>query len=63
MLDSFYHMALKLFKNHIFDVKTSIFCHLLHVSNVKMDVVTYYCIKNVLHAINSHVLTDKKNMY
>ena len=27
MLDSIYHMTLKLLKNHIFDVKMSIFCH------------------------------------
>ena len=37
-LDSIYHMALKLLKNHIFGVKTSIFCHLL--CNVIMDVIT-----------------------
>ena len=29
MLDSIYHMTLKLLKNHIFSVKTSRFCHLL----------------------------------
>ena len=29
MLDSIYHMTLKLTKNRIFGVKTSIFCHLL----------------------------------
>ena len=28
MLDSFYHITLKLLKNHIFGVKTSRFCHL-----------------------------------
>ena len=27
MLDSIYHRTLKLLKNHIFVVKTSIFCH------------------------------------
>ena len=26
MLDSIYHMPLKLLKNHVFDMKTSIFC-------------------------------------
>ena len=29
MVDSIYHMTLKLLKNHIFDLKTSRFCHLL----------------------------------
>ena len=38
MLDSIYHMTSKLFKNHIFGMKTSIFCHLLR--NVIMDVIT-----------------------
>ena len=38
MLDSIYHMTLKLLKNHIFDVKNSRFCHLL--CNVIMDVTT-----------------------
>ena len=38
MLDSIYHMTLKLLKNHIFDVKTSSFCHILR--SVKMDVIT-----------------------
>ena len=37
MLDSIYYMTLKLFKNHIFGIKTSIFCHLLR--NVIMDVI------------------------
>ena len=41
MLDSIYHMmkTLKLIKNHIFGVKTSIFCHLL--CNSMMDVLTF----------------------
>ena len=30
MLDYIYHMTLKLLKNHIFGVRTSRFCHLLH---------------------------------
>ena len=38
MLDSIYHMTLKLLKNHIFGVKTSRFCHLLR--NVIMDAIT-----------------------
>ena len=38
MLDSIYHMTLKLLKNHIFGVKTSSFCHLLR--NVIMDFIT-----------------------
>ena len=38
MLDSIYHMPLKVLKTRIFDVKTSIFYHLLH--NVIMDVIT-----------------------
>ena len=39
MLDSIYHMTLKLLKNRIFDVKTSRFCHLLR--NVIMDVIMF----------------------
>ena len=39
MLDSIYHITLKLLKNHIFGVKMSKFCHLL--CNVKMKVITY----------------------
>ena len=35
MLDSIYHMPLKLLKNHILGVKTSRFCHLLR--NLIMD--------------------------
>ena len=44
MLDSIYHMAFKLLKNHIllknriFGVETPRFCHLLR--NVIMDVIT-----------------------
>ena len=30
MLDSIYHMTLKLIKNRCFGVKTSTFCHLIH---------------------------------
>ena len=37
MLNSIYHMTLKLLKNHIFGEKTSRFCHVLR--NVKMDVI------------------------
>ena len=37
MLDSFYHMTLKLLKSGIFDVNTSSFCHLLH--NIIMDAI------------------------
>ena len=29
MLDSIYHMTLRLLKNHIFVAKASIYCHLL----------------------------------
>ena len=41
MLDSFYHMTLKLLKNCIFDMNTLRFCHLI------MDVITsrYYIYK------------------
>ena len=38
MLDSIYHMTLKLIKNLICDVNTSIICHLLR--SVIMDVIT-----------------------
>ena len=37
MLDSIYHITLKLIKNRIFGVKTSRFCHLL--CNVIMDII------------------------
>ena len=39
MLDSIYHMTLKLIKNRIFGVKTSRFCHLL--CNVIMNAITF----------------------
>ena len=39
MLDSIYHMTLKLIKNCILGAKTSRFCHLLR--NVIMDVITF----------------------
>ena len=38
MLDSFYHMTLKLLKNRIFGVKTSRFCRILR--NVIKDFIT-----------------------
>ena len=38
MLDSIYHMTLKLLKNCIFGVKMSIFCHLL--CNFIMGIIT-----------------------
>ena len=38
MLDSIYHMVLKLIKNHILGVKTSRFWHLLR--NVKMNFIS-----------------------
>ena len=38
MLDSIYHMTLKLLKKVIFGMETSIFCHLSY--NVIMDVIT-----------------------
>ena len=38
MLDSIYHMTLKLLKNHIFGLKMSRFCHLLR--NIMMNVIT-----------------------
>ena len=31
MLDSIYHMTLKLFGNHIFGVKTLAFCHMRYI--------------------------------
>ena len=39
MLDSIYHMTLKLIRIRILGVKTSRFCHLLR--NVIMDVITF----------------------
>ena len=41
MLDSIYYMALKLIKNHIFGLETSIFLHLLH--DFIMDVIRLCC--------------------
>ena len=38
ILDSIYHMALKLLKNRILGVKPSRFCHLFH--NVITDAIT-----------------------
>ena len=38
MLDSIYHIKLKLLKNHIFGMKTSRFCHFLR--KIIMDVIT-----------------------
>ena len=38
MIDSIYHMTLKLLENRIFGVKTTLLCHLLR--NVIMDVIT-----------------------
>ena len=44
MLDSIYHMTLKLIKNHIFGVKPSKFCHILLnvIIRVIMDVITLH---------------------
>ena len=39
MLDSIYHMKLKLIKNHIFGMKTSRFCHLLR--NFILDIIMF----------------------
>ena len=39
MLDSIYHMTLKLIKNRILGVETSRFCHLL--CNIIMDVIKF----------------------
>ena len=39
MLDSIYHMTLKILKNFIFGVKTSRFSLILH--NVIMDIITF----------------------
>ena len=62
MLDSIYHMKLKLIKNHIYGVKTSRFCHLLR--SVIMDVITFpenlqttICLSILLHSFIS--LPDK----
>ena len=38
MLDSIYHMALKLLKDHTFGIKLSNVCHLL--DSVIMDIIT-----------------------
>ena len=40
MLDSTYHMTLKLLRSHTFGLKTSRFCHLL-LRNVIMDVIMF----------------------
>ena len=42
MLDSIYHMTVKILKNCMFGVKTSRFSLILHVlCNVVMDVITF----------------------
>ena len=41
MLDSIYHMTLKLIKYQIFGVKTSIFCHLL-CNVIRQDFDIFY---------------------
>ena len=46
MLDSIYHMTLKLLKNHIFAVKTSKCCHLLQ--SIIMDVITSILLHDVI---------------
>ena len=69
MLDSVYHMTLKLVKNRIISVKTSKFCHLLR--NVIMDVITlcyeickplvvyrFYCIALYLSQARLHVILE-----
>ena len=39
MLDSIYHMALRILRNLISEIKTLSVCH--HVRNVVMDVITF----------------------
>ena len=41
MLDSIYHMALRLLWNLISAVKKLYFCHYMYVYNVVMDVITF----------------------
>ena len=41
MLDSIYHMTLKLIKNRIFGLKTSIFCDLLR-NVIRQDFAIFY---------------------
>ena len=64
MLDTFYHMTLKLLKNHFFGLKTSRLCHLL--CNVIMDVITLFT-KSVNHEwfinfIAWHYITQRHNV-
>ena len=57
MLDSIYHMTLKLHKNYIFGVKMSKFCHLLH--RVIMDFITSHykvCKPLVVYRLNCMAL-------
>ena len=63
MLDSIYHMTLKLIENRFLAFQTSKFCHLLR--NIMMDVITSryeICISNSLHAVISLQDDVIKNM-
>ena len=51
MLDSIYHMTLKLIKNLIFEVNTSRFCHLFH--KVTKSVNHYSGLSILLHGVIS----------
>ena len=70
MLDSIFHMTLRLLKSHIFGVKTSRFYHFL--SNVIMDVITlalicklvfyrFYCMAFFHSQTQRHVI--KRRLY
>ena len=50
MLDSFYHMILKLFGNHIFGVKTLAVCHMWDIKKASFHNVTR---KSVNHDFNA----------
>ena len=69
MLDSIYHMALKLIKNHFFGMKMSRYCHLLRKCYI-IDVITlryeickplvvyrFYCMALFHSKMRHHVIT------
>ena len=67
MLDSIYHMILKLLKNLIFGVKTSRFCHLsrniiiniIVLLNCEPQVVYLFCCMALYHSqMRSHVINS-----
>ena len=49
MLDSFYHMTIKLFCHHVFDLKSSKFCQIYATLWTSLHVVTKICKPQVVY--------------